>query len=236
MTRFRPCIDLHAGSVKQIVGGTLNTTTPDELKTNWTSSHPSAFYADLYKKHDLTGAHVIMLGPGNDQQRKKRLRHGKAVIITSYLFPSSTFSMDRLKAVLKALGNDKSKLVIDLSCRRKDDKWFVATNKWQTITDFELNKESIALLEPHCSEFLIHAADVEGLQRGIDHELVAKLAEWCSIPVTYAGGGHSLDDLELVKKLSNGKVDLTIGSALDIFGGSSVKFEDCVKWNTAQQS
>ncbi|KAH8633220.1 1-(5-phosphoribosyl)-5-[(5-phosphoribosylamino)methylideneamino] imidazole-4-carboxamide isomerase [Alternaria alternata] len=142
--------------------------------------------------------------------------------------------MDRLQAVLQAIGNDKTKLVIDLSCRRKDDKWFVATNKWQTITEFELNQESISLLEPHCCEFLIHAADVEGLQRGIDHELVTKLAEWCSIPVTYAGGGRSLEDLELVKKLSKGKVDLTIGSALDIFGGSGVKFQDCVKWNAEQ--
>jgi phosphoribosylformimino-5-aminoimidazole carboxamide ribotide isomerase len=137
--------------------------------------------------------------------------------------------MDRLKAVLQALDNDKSKLVIDLSCRRKDDKWFVATNKWQTITDFELNQG-----KPYCSEFLIHAADVEGLQRGIDHRLVSKLAEWCSIPVTYAGGGRSIEDLELVKKLSSGKVDLTIGSALDIFGGSGIKFEDCVKWNREQ--
>lgn len=172
------------------------------------------------------------------------------MIITSYLFPDSTFSMDRLKAVLQALNNDKAKLVIDLSCRRRDDKWFVATNKWQTITDFELNQsmyllgncvscltkdtESISLLEPYCSEFLIHAADVEGLQRGIDHELVAKLAEWCSIPVTYAGGGRSIEDLELVKKLSHGRVDLTIGSALDIFGGSGVKFEECIKWNKEQ--
>ncbi|KAI4609462.1 Histidine biosynthesis bifunctional protein hisB [Alternaria metachromatica] len=257
MTRFRPCIDLHAGSVKQIVGGTLNTTTPDVLKTNWTSEHPSAFYADLYKQHDLTGAHVIMLGPGNDQAAQEALEAWKGgmqvgggiteknaaewiergadkVIITSYLFPCSTFSMDRLRAVLQALDNDKTKLVIDLSCRRKDDKWFVATNKWQTITDFELNQESISLLEPHCSEFLIHAADVEGLQRGIDHELVTKLAEWCSIPVTYAGGGRSIEDLELVKELSKGKVDLTIGSALDIFGGSGVKFQDCVKWNAEQ--
>lgn len=94
--------------------------------------------------------------------------------------------------------------------------------------------ESIQLLEPYCSEFLIHAADVEGLQRGIDHELVAKLGEWCSIPVTYAGGGRSIQDLELVKSLSSGKVDLTIGSALDIFGGSSVKFEECVAWNKKQ--
>jgi phosphoribosylformimino-5-aminoimidazole carboxamide ribotide isomerase len=181
------------------------------------------------------------------------------VIITSYLFPSSTFSLDHLQSILHSLDNDKSKLVIDLSCRRKDDKWFVATNKWQTVTDFELSQgtycspspfqpsqyfrhdltpalaaESISLLEPHCSEFLIHAADVEGLQSGIDHALVSKLAEWCSIPVTYAGGGRSIEDLELVKKLSDGKVDLTIGSALDIFGGSGVKFEECVKWNAQQ--
>ncbi|KAF2854144.1 Phosphoribosylformimino-5-aminoimidazole carboxamide ribotide isomerase [Plenodomus tracheiphilus IPT5] len=258
MTRFRPCIDLHAGSVKQIVGGTLNTTTPDVLKTNWTSEHPSAYYADLYKQHALAGAHVIMLGPGNDQAAQEALeawpggmqvgggiteknarewieRGALKVIITSYLFPDSKFSKDRLDAILAALDNDKSKLVIDLSCRRKDDKWFVATNKWQTITDFELNQESISLLEPHCSEFLIHAADVEGLQRGIDHELVSKLAEWCNIPVTYAGGGRSIADLELVKELSKGRVDLTIGSALDIFGGQGVKFEDCVNWNKAQE-
>ena len=175
------------------------------------------------------------------------------MIVTSHLFPNSTFSLDRLQAVLSALDNDTSRLVIDLSCRKKDNKWFVATNKWQTMTAFELNKgyrfaplrpismprltlliDSIALLEPHCSEFLIHAADVEGLQRGIDHELVSKLAEWCTIPVTYAGGGRSLDDLELVEKLSMGKVHLTIGSALDIFGGSGVTFEDCVKWNVAR--
>lgn len=257
MTRFRPCIDLHAGSVKQIVGGTLSTTTPDALKTNWTSEHPSAYYAGLYRQHALAGAHVIMLGPGNESAAQEALqawpggmqvgggiietnargwieRGAEKVIITSYLFPESTFSKHRLDAILNALDNDKSKLVIDLSCRRKDDKWFVATNKWQTITDFELNQESISLLEPCCSEFLIHAADVEGLQRGIDHELVSRLAQWCSIPVTYAGGGRSIADLELVKKLSNGKVDLTIGSALDIFGGQGVKFEDCVQWNQQQ--
>ncbi|KAF1351670.1 Phosphoribosylformimino-5-aminoimidazole carboxamide ribotide isomerase [Lizonia empirigonia] len=257
MTKFRPCIDLHAGSVKQIVGGTLSTSSPSDLKTNWTSTHPSAHYASLYKEHNLSGAHVIMLGLGNDAAARSALSawpsgmqvgggindtnasawiaHGAdKVIITSYLFPDSEFSMARLQRVLAALDNDKDKLVIDLSCRRRDDRWFVATNKWQTMTDFELNKDSIALLEPYCSEFLIHAADVEGLQRGIDHELVARLAEWCRIPVTYAGGGRSIADLELVKELSSGKVDLTIGSALDIFGGSGVRFEDCVAWNKEQ--
>jgi phosphoribosylformimino-5-aminoimidazole carboxamide ribotide isomerase len=94
--------------------------------------------------------------------------------------------------------------------------------------------DSIKSLEPHCSEFLIHAADNEGLQKGIDEELVIKLAQWCSIPVTYAGGGRSLQDLDRVKNLSNGRVDLTIGSALDIFGGSGVTFEECVNWNREQ--
>jgi phosphoribosylformimino-5-aminoimidazole carboxamide ribotide isomerase len=148
------------------------------------------------------------------------------------------------------LDGNKEKLVIDLSCRRKDDTWFVAMNKWQTITDMEVNEggcslgmpkllliltlASIKSLEPYCSEFLIHAADNEGLQNGIDEQLVEKLAQWCSIPVTYAGGGRNLQDLDHVKTLSNGRVDLTIGSALDVFGGSGVTFEECVKWNQQQ--
>ncbi|KAK7520800.1 uncharacterized protein IWZ02DRAFT_377863 [Phyllosticta citriasiana] len=256
MTKFRPCIDLHSGSVKQIVGGTLTTTSSD-LKTNYVSELPAGHYAKLYKDNGLTGAHVIMLGPGNeeaateavqawssglqvgggitDQNAARWIEKGaEKVIITSYLFPSGKFSRERLEAVLAALGGDKNKLVIDLSCRRKGDTWFVAMNKWQTITDMELHQESMSLLEPYCSEFLIHAADNEGLQQGIDRELVRKLAEWCSIPVTYAGGGRSLEDLDAVKELSNGKIDLTIGSALDIFGGSSVKFADCVAWNSKQ--
>ncbi|GME38077.1 putative 5-profar isomerase [Neofusicoccum parvum] len=228
MTRFRPCIDLHAGSVKQIVGGTL-TTTDSELKTNHVSELPAGHFAKLYRDNALAGAHVIMLGPGNEDAATE------AVIITSYLFPSGKFSLERLQAVLKALGGDKEKLVIDLSCRRRGETWFVAMNKWQTITDMELNQESVSLLEPYCSEFLIHAADNEGLQQGIDHELVRKLAEWCNIPVTYAGGGKSLEDLDTVKELSKGKVDLTIGSALDIFGGSAVRFEDCIAWNLRQE-
>ncbi len=173
------------------------------------------------------------------------------MIITSYLFPDGKFSSERLQAVLATLGDNKGKLVIDLSCRRRGEKWYVAMNKWQTITDMELNQgkqslkaplhkslpipaDSISSLEPYCSEFLIHAADNEGLQQGIDHELVRKLADWCSIPVTYAGGGRTLQDLDTVKDLSDGKVDLTIGSALDIFGGSAVMFEDCVAWNRSQ--
>ncbi|KAI1457113.1 Phosphoribosylformimino-5-aminoimidazole carboxamide ribotide isomerase [Annulohypoxylon moriforme] len=257
MTRFRPCIDLHAGQVKQIVGGTLDNSTA-ELKTNYVSKHSAGHFANLYREHELEGAHVIMLGPGNeaaatealaawpghlqvggginDQNADKWMKLGASkVIITSFLFPEGKFSQVRLDAVLAALGGQKEHLVIDLSCRRRgDDKWFVAMNKWQTITDMEVNQESIKSLEPYCSEFLVHAADNEGLQKGIDERLVQRLAEWCSIPVTYAGGGRNLDDLELVKKLSNGKIDLTIGSALDCFGGTGVKFDDCVEWNAKQ--
>ncbi|KAJ8128177.1 hypothetical protein O1611_g5458 [Lasiodiplodia mahajangana] len=259
MTRFRPCIDLHAGQVKQIVGGTLDSST-SELKTNYVSKQPARYYAELYRDNALGGAHVIMLGPGNDEAAWKALgawvghlqvgggindenaglwiiRGASKVIITSFLFPDGKFSQERLDAVLASLGGDKNKLVIDLSCRRRgDDRWFVAMNKWQTITDMEVTQDSIKSLEPYCSEFLIHAADNEGLQKGIDEKLVEKLAAWCSIPVTYAGGGRNLDDLELVKKLSNGRVDLTIGSALDCFGGTGVKFDDCVKWNREQAS
>ncbi|KAL2752478.1 hypothetical protein ACRALDRAFT_1077738 [Sodiomyces alcalophilus JCM 7366] len=257
MTRFRPCIDLHAGQVKQIVGGTLDSATT-ALKTNFVSSHSAGHFAKLYRDNDLTGAHVIMLGPGNEDAAREALQTwpdglqvgggindknakewieagANKVIITSFLFPDGKFSQERLTAVLSALGNDKERLVIDLSCRRRgEDSWFVAMNKWQTITDMEINQESIQKLEPYCSEFLIHAADNEGLQKGIDERLVEKLAQWTSIPVTYAGGGRNLGDLETVKRLSNGKVDLTIGSALDCFGGSGVKLDDCIRWNQAQ--
>ena len=161
--------------------------------------------------------------------------------------------MKHLDTVLNVLGGDRSKLVIDLSCRKQGARWFVAMNKWQTLTDMELNdrksrppqrffgvysqtmSESVKLLEPFCSEFLIHAADNEGLQRGIDEELVEKLGQWCTLPVTYAGGGKTIDDLEKVKQLSSGRVDLTIGSALDVFGGQGVKFEDCINWNKHQR-
>ncbi|KAL1842740.1 hypothetical protein VTJ49DRAFT_4378 [Mycothermus thermophilus] len=257
MTRFRPCIDLHAGQVKQIVGGTLDSKTTT-LQTNFVSPHPPSHFAHLYRDNGLTGAHVIMLGPGNQDAAREALAAwpgglqvgggitdanaqewidagAEKVIITSFLFPNGTFSQERLDSVLAALGGDKSKLVIDLSCRRQgDDRWFVAMNKWQTITDMEVSEESIQRLEPYCSEFLIHAADNEGLQRGIDEKLVEKLAQWCSIPVTYAGGGRNLEDLEKVKQLSGGKVDLTIGSALDCFGGSGVTLAECVEWNRKQ--
>ncbi|KAJ5149146.1 Aldolase-type TIM barrel [Penicillium atrosanguineum] len=209
---------------------------------------------DSIKRTTYVGGHVVKLGPGNEEAAQEALRTwpgglqvaggitdknaqywidqgAEKVIITSFLFPSGKFSLERLESVLAALGGDKSKLVLDLSCRRKDNTWFVAMDRWQTITEMEINQESISLLEPYCSEFLIHAADVEGLQQGVDEELVSKLAEWCTIPITYAGGARHLQDLEKVHSSSKGKVDLTIGSALDIFGGSGVTFDECVEWN-----
>jgi len=161
--------------------------------------------------------------------------HSKQVIVTSFLFPSGHFSQERLESVLGALGGDKGNLVIDLSCRQQGDNWFVAMNKWQTLTDMEMTAATLAALEPYCSEFLVHAADHEGLQRGVDTALVARLAEWCSIPVTYAGGARNIQDLETVKRISGGKVDLTIGSALDCFGGSGVTLQSCVAWNAEQE-
>ncbi|PHZ10306.1 Phosphoribosylformimino-5-aminoimidazole carboxamide ribotide isomerase [Rhizopus microsporus ATCC 52813] len=252
MTRFNGCIDLHHGKVKQIVGGSLVDHSPETLTTNFVSEEKPSYYSKLYKDNNITRCHVIKLGPNNDEAAKEALQTwpgglqvgggitidnaeywlslgASKVIVTSWLFPNGKFSLDRLKQLCERIGKDK--LVVDVSCRRKDDKWIVAMNKWQTMTDMEVNKESLDVLSQYCSEFLIHAADVEGLCRGIDQELVSSLGKWVTIPTTYAGGGRCLEDLALVEKLSNGKVDLTFGSALDIFGGNGVTFEECVRWN-----
>ncbi|KAG7562912.1 hypothetical protein FFLO_01602 [Filobasidium floriforme] len=255
-SQFRPCIDLHGGLVKQIVGGTLGTD-DSKLKTNFVATKPPKHFAELYREHDLRGGHVIKLGSGNDEAAREALAAwpnglqvgggitesnaeewlkagAEKVIVTSYLFPSAKFSLDRLKALEKEIG--KEKLVVDVSCRRRDDKWIVAMNKWQDLTDMEVNKESLDLLSQYCSELLIHAADVEGLCQGIDEELVTRLGEWVTIPCTYAGGAKSISDLELVDRLSQGKVGLTYGSALDLFGGTAVKFDELVALNNKLRS
>ncbi|MAC46011.1 MAG: phosphoribosylformimino-5-aminoimidazole carboxamide ribotide isomerase [Oceanospirillum sp.] len=254
MTQFRPCIDLHQGQVKQIVGGSLN---DEGAKTNYVSPYDAAYYAELYKKHNLTGGHVIALGPGNKEEALKALSTWQGglqfgggvndenaaeflqagashVIVTSYLFEGGQFSWQRLEKIKQETGTER--LILDLSCRRTEQGWNIATNRWQTVTELAVNKETLAELAQHCSEFLIHAADVEGLQGGIDQDLVKLLGEACTIPVTYAGGARSLDDLKQVHQLSNGKVDLTIGSALDIFGGKGVTLEECIAWNQQNKS
>lgn len=152
------------------------------------------------------------------------------VIVTSYLFENGQLSSNRLNKIKSEVGADR--LILDLSCRRTHSGWNITTNRWQTITDTQITTETLNELSEHCAEFLIHAADVEGLQAGIDQDLVLFLGSNTRIPTTYAGGARSLEDLELVNKLSNGKVDLTIGSALDIFGGSGVKLKECIDWNS----
>lgn len=249
MTNFRPCIDLHQGKVKQIVGGSLN---DQGAATNFISDYDAAFYANVYREQGLTGGHVIALGPGNQEEVLKALaawpqglQFGGGVnpenaasfleagashlIVTSYIFENGELSLDRIERIKRETG--KERLVLDLSCRCTDDGWNIATDRWQTITRTTINKQTLMELANHCDEFLIHAADVEGLQAGIDQELVMLLGEISPIPVTYAGGARSLADLKLVEELSGGKVDLTIGSALDIFGGKGVTLAECIEWN-----
>jgi phosphoribosylformimino-5-aminoimidazole carboxamide ribotide isomerase len=248
---FRPCIDLHEGKVKQLVGGTLSDDST-RVKTNFVAEHSASWYAELYKKDDLRGGHVIMLGPGNEAEGRAALRAypgglqiggginaenarvwlnagASHVIVTSWVFRDGKVDWERLKQLNELVGKDH--LVIDLSCRRRNSDYLVVTNRWQKFTDVKLSAESVKQFAEWCSEFLVHAVDVEGLCRGIDQDLVSNLADWVTIPTTYAGGAISLADLELVTRLGRGKIDLTIGSALDIFGGSGVRYEDLIEFN-----
>ncbi|MFC7335880.1 phosphoribosylformimino-5-aminoimidazole carboxamide ribotide isomerase [Haloferula chungangensis] len=252
MTKFRPCIDLHSGKVKQIVGGTLRDDGPGP-KENFVAEQGSAWFAEKFKNDGLEGGHVIKLGPGNEEAARAALTAwpgglqigggidlsnaagwlewgARQIIVTSWLFEDGLrFSQDRVKQLAEKIGADK--LVIDLSCRRTAEGWIVATNRWQTMTDLTLSAETLERLAPHCAEFLIHAADVEGLCGGIDRELVEMLGAWAGRPVTYAGGAASMDDVRLVDELSGGRVDVTVGSALDLFGGCGVRYDEIVEWN-----
>jgi phosphoribosylformimino-5-aminoimidazole carboxamide ribotide isomerase len=247
--KFRPCIDLHNGKVKQIVGETLNENQAKVVE-NFVSEHDSAYYASMFKKDGLTGGHVIMLGGGNEAAALQALKEytgglqigggisadnaaqyleagASHVIVTSYIFRDGKLDTDNLHRILSEVGKDK--LVIDLSCKQKDGKWYVVTNQWKTFSDFEVNGTNLRELENSCSEFLVHAVDVEGKRTGILESLVEQLAEWVSIPTTYAGGARSFEDLELFRKLSRGKMDITIGSALDIFGGS-LAYDEVIRY------
>ena len=255
MTKFRPCIDLHNGCVKQIVGGSLSKDGVG-LKTNFESDRTASYYAEIYQKDNLQGGHVIKLGAGNDAAALQALAAypdglqvggginlenaaewlyagASHIIVTSYLFDlNGVFLPERLDQLMAEVGRER--LVIDLSCRAKADGWVVAMNRWQNQTDLLVDAATIGELSDYCSEFLVHAADVEGKCEGIDERLVEFLGSHCPIPVTYAGGARSFEDLATVDRLSEGKVDLTIGSALDLFGGMQVQYSDCVEWN--QQS
>ena len=251
MVVFRPCIDLHEGKVKQIVGGTLGAET-GRLQTNFVSERPATWYAELYKRDGLKGGHVIMLGPGNDAAARAALAaypsglqiggginfdNARAwleagashVIVTSYVFRGGQVDWERLASLVAAIG--KERLVLDLSCRRRGERYYVVTDRWQKFTEVPINRQNLHKLAGSCAEFLIHAVDVEGLCRGIDRDLVSNLAQWSPIPTTYAGGASSLADLEEVTRLGQGRIDLTIGSALDAFGGKGVRYQDAVSFN-----
>ncbi|MFC5051125.1 phosphoribosylformimino-5-aminoimidazole carboxamide ribotide isomerase [Rubritalea spongiae] len=252
MTKFRPCIDIHNGQVKQIVGGTLSDD-GSGLKENFVADASAAEFANRYRQDGLMGGHVIQLGPGNRDAALSALAAwpqglqlgggvtienaaewidagASQVIVTSWLFnKDGSFRQDRLKQLSEEIGKDR--LVVDLSCRRTEKGWTVAMNRWQTLTDVEVTRESLDSMAEYCSEYLIHAADVEGLCGGVDLELVRLLGKWAGIPMTYAGGVGTMKDVLDVDVESGGNVDLTVGSALDLFGGSGVKYEELVAWN-----
>jgi phosphoribosylformimino-5-aminoimidazole carboxamide ribotide isomerase len=161
-----------------------------------------------------------------DNAREYLAAGASHVIITSWIFHEGEVDWERLKALVAAIG--KSRLVLDLSCRRRGNDYVVVTDRWQKFTQLMVNREVLDRLAAYCDEFLIHAVDVEGLCQGIDRELVEHLGNWAPIPTTYAGGARSLADLEQVTRLGRGRIDLTIGSALDIFGGTGVKYAEAV--------
>ncbi|KAK9820055.1 hypothetical protein WJX72_005545 [[Myrmecia] bisecta] len=264
--QFRPCIDIHKGKVKQIVGSTLQDSPSTsgrseagatQLITNFESEMSAAFYAELYKQDELRGGHVIMLGadpdsrlaafealmayPGGlqvgggitaDNAAEHIAAGASHVIVTSYVFRDGRLEEDRLKSLVQLIGRER--LVLDLSCRRRGEHYYVVTDRWQKFSELALSERTLAELAQSCNEFLVHGVDVEGKQLGIDDELVQLLGQWSPIPVTYAGGARTLEDLERVRVAGNGRVDITVGSALDIFGGQ-LPYHDVVDWHWQQQ-
>lgn len=244
--KFRPCIDIHNGKVKQIIGGSL-LDQGDRAEENFVSAHDAGFYGKLYKKNQLSGGHVILLNakdspyyeadrmeavkaleafPGGlqagggitDENAAYFIHKGAShVIVTSFVFSDGEIRYDRLERLRDAVGREH--LVLDLSCRKKEGDYYVVTDRWQKFTKEKMSGSLLKELEVYCDEFLIHGVDVEGKSQGIDHELVKILAQYQGNPLTYAGGVRSFEDLELLKKYGKSRIDVTIGSALDLFGG-----------------
>lgn len=254
--RFRPCIDIHNGKVKQIVGGTLADQN-NQAKENYVSEQDAGYYARLYQENGLKGGHIILLNPEgsayypadveqasralarypgglqigggmNPQNAGRFLDMGAThVIVTSYVFRDGVIYYDRLKEMVEAVG--KEHLVLDLSCRKRGDQYYVVTDRWQKFTREQVSVQLMEQLASYCDEFLIHAVDMEGTAKGIEEPLAQMLGAWSGCPITYAGGVGSFEDLERLRKLGRNHLDVTIGSALDLFGGS-MKYEEVLNY------
>ena len=243
---FRPCIDIHNGKVKQIVGGSLKDA-GNQAQENFVSEQDAAFYANMYKEAGIRGGHIILLNAKDSEYYEATKEQALAalaaypgglqvgggitalnageflaagashVIVTSYVFKDGQIDYERLNELVDAVG--KERLVLDLSCRKRDGAYYIVTDRWQKFTEEKVTLSLLNRLKDFCDEFLIHAVDVEGKASGIETELVQMLGEWGEIPVTYAGGVGSFEDLEQLKLLGQNRVNVTIGSALDLFGG-----------------
>lgn len=254
--QFRPCIDIHNGMVKQIVGGSLRDA-GDQAAENFVAVQDASFFAEIYKENQIEGAHVILLNGKDSAYYEKTRQQAYAalaaypghmqvgggitlhnaqeyldagadkVIVTSYVFQDGRVCEENLNNLLKEIG--KERLVLDLSCREKDGDYYIVTDRWQKFTDVRLNSDTLDYFAGHCSEFLIHAVDVEGKSGGIEERLVRLLGAWNRIPITYAGGVHSYEDLQKLYTLGGGKIHVTIGSALDLYGGE-MHFEEVLNW------
>lgn len=253
---FRPCIDIHNGQVKQIVGGSL-VDAGNQAKENFVSHYDSTFYADLYKKKGIKGGHVILLNAADSEFYEDTKREAIAalraypgglqvgggitvdnaeeflqagashVVVTSYVFKNGEIHYDRLRNLVERVG--KEKLVLDLSCRKKDGDYYIVTDRWQKFTNVKLTLKTMDELGNYCDEFLIHAVDVEGKAQGIDAKLVELLETCRNKAVTYAGGVHNFEDLRILKERGKNHIHVTIGSALDLFGGN-MRFEDVLSY------
>lgn len=254
--RFRPCIDIHNGQVKQIVGGSLRDE-GDVAEENFVSQKEGDFFAELYKKYGLSGGHIILLNPVSSEYYEADLRQAKLalsaypgglqiggginagnaetfidmgashVIATSFVFRNGEINYDNLRDLEHAVGREH--LVLDLSCRKKDGEYYIVTDRWQKFTNVIVNQETLDELAGHCDEYLIHAVDVEGKASGIETSIADLLGRWGKLPMTYAGGVASFDDLEQLRTLGRDKIDVTIGSALDIFGGH-LAFQEIIRY------
>jgi len=246
---FRPCIDLHDGKVKQIVGSTLS---DEGAAENFVSDKSPAFYAELYKNDNLTGGHIIKLGPGNDKAAIQALaaypeglqlggginsenaaywldQGAGKLILTSFIFKDGQLNMNNLQEIYAITGRER--LVLDLSCRIRNGKYYIVTDRWQKFTSYEVNAQTLEKLSSYCSEYLIHAVDIEGKQSGIDMRLVELMSSYSPVPAVYAGGISSFADIKKIMQAGKGHVAYTVGSALDIFGGSQLQYSEVVEYD-----